>query len=164
MNTLLRCWLFQRPAIVILGLVLMLIVHYLQWISLPMALILWLGWILKDALLYPLVRPAYVMESRHGTDQLIGLHGEVTRALQPEGYIRVRGELWRARLFPSDNSGSGKPSDASDARRGARVRVMKADGMLLLVVPADAPISAARSNASESGTPTPGTSESSDDN
>ena len=54
-------------------------------------------WVVKDLALYPLLRPAYEENPRSGAQLMVGLRGVVTRDLAPEGYIRVRGELWRAR-------------------------------------------------------------------
>jgi len=56
---------------------------------------------------------------------LVGRVASVERALEPEGFVLVEGELWRARV-------SGV---ASVARGGARVRVVGASGCVLLVEP-----------------------------
>lgn len=54
-------------------------------------------WVVKDLALYPLLRRAYEENPRSGAQLMVGLRGVVTTDLAPEGYIRVRGELWRAR-------------------------------------------------------------------
>ncbi len=55
-----------------------------------------------------------------GAEAMIGARGEVVEALRPEGWIRVHGELWRAR--------SPAPVDA-----GESVLVREIDGLMLLV-------------------------------
>ncbi len=56
---------------------------------------LWLG---KEVVLYPLTRRAYddSASSPIGADPLIGARGVAEEDLDPTGYVRVRGELWRA--------------------------------------------------------------------
>jgi membrane-bound serine protease (ClpP class) len=70
--------------------------------------------------------------SRHrksGTGELglVGTTGRVETALEPEGAVIVRGELWRARLKPA-----GAP-----LTRGRAVRVVGACGHVLEVEPTD---------------------------
>lgn len=55
-----------------------------------------------------------------GAEAMIGARGEVVEALRPEGWIRIHGELWRAR--------SPETLDA-----GESVRVREIDGLMLLV-------------------------------
>jgi membrane-bound serine protease (ClpP class) len=56
---------------------------------------------------------------------LVGRLASVERALEPEGFVLIEGELWRARV-------SGV---ASVERVGRRVRVVGASGCVLLVEP-----------------------------
>jgi membrane protein implicated in regulation of membrane protease activity len=56
---------------------------------------------------------------------LVGRVASVERALEPEGFVLIEGELWRARV-------SGV---ASVERGGRRVRVVGAGGCVLLVEP-----------------------------
>jgi membrane-bound serine protease (ClpP class) len=58
-----------------------------------------------------------------GVEALVGAAGEVTEACRPEGWVRVRGELWRARC-------------EAGADPGDRVRVRTVDGLTLVVEPA----------------------------
>ena len=55
------------------------------------------GWVLKDLALYPLLRPAYE-RTEHLTPRarMLGERGVVEQALDPSGYVRLRGELWQA--------------------------------------------------------------------
>ena len=55
-----------------------------------------------------------------GVPELIGMTGRVTKALNPEGMISVRGELWKAR--------SGSPLN-----EGERVEVIEVRGLELRV-------------------------------
>jgi membrane-bound serine protease (ClpP class) len=75
-----------------------------------------------------LVVMASVLRSRRravvtGGEQLIGSAAEVVRAEGAEGWVRVRGEEWRARAA----TGALRP--------GARVRVRAREGLVLLVEP-----------------------------
>ena len=57
-----------------------------------------------------------------GVEGLLGERGEVVEALDPDGRVRVRGELWAAR--------SSEPAIA-----GRRVRITAVDGLTLEVEP-----------------------------
>jgi membrane-bound serine protease (ClpP class) len=59
---------------------------------------------------------------RTGAEALIGERAEVVSPCAPEGTVRLRGELWRAR--------SGSP-----ASEGESVRVTRVDGLTLEVEP-----------------------------
>jgi membrane protein implicated in regulation of membrane protease activity len=57
--------------------------------------------------------------------KLVGRVASVERTLDPEGFVLVGGELWRARLRGADRVGRG----------GADVRVVGASDCVLLVEP-----------------------------
>ena len=80
---------------------------------------LWLG---KEVVLYPLTRRAYddSPSSPVGADPLIGARGVAEEDLDPAGYVRVRGELWRAEAHGA-------------VPRGARVLVQSVRGLTLIV-------------------------------
>lgn len=64
--------------------------------------VLWIMalWVAKDVCLFPLVWRAY--ESRSSErDSMIGEEAVAGGRLDPSGYVRVRGELWKARLEDS---------------------------------------------------------------
>jgi membrane protein implicated in regulation of membrane protease activity len=84
--------------------------------------------VLKDLALYPFLRSAYASDGRHGTELLVGAHGVVTEAIGACGYVRVRGELWRAE----------RADAAPEMPAGARVVVAAARGLTLIVRPAGA--------------------------
>ncbi|MFL6255381.1 MAG: NfeD family protein [Pyrinomonadaceae bacterium] len=59
--------------------------------------------------------------------RLVGRVASVERALAPEGFVLIEGELWRARVR----------GEALIERGGPRVRVVGASGCVLLVEPHD---------------------------
>jgi membrane-bound serine protease (ClpP class) len=77
----------------------------------------------KDLALYPFLRVGYETREKSGVERLIGERGVVKQRLDPEGYIFVQGELWKAR--PAHPGHLLEP--------GTRVRVAASEGMLLLV-------------------------------
>lgn len=89
------------------------------------ALALWLAYLAKDFILFPFLRRAYETDSTTGAASLVGESGTATEDLAPEGYIRIRGELWHAQLVPG----------ASGVPAGTRVRVRAARGLTLTVTP-----------------------------
>jgi membrane-bound serine protease (ClpP class) len=95
----------------------------LGFISARTAAGLFVLWFLKDVVAYPLVRKAY--EDRRGTriEDLVGSCGGVQRDLAPVGFVRIRGELWRAELA----------NGASPVAAGSIVIVRGARGLTLVV-------------------------------
>ncbi|WP_087035470.1 NfeD family protein [Thermococcus litoralis] len=66
---------------------------------------------------------AHRRKAQTGKEEMIGLSGEVVEPLAPEGMIRVRGELWRARS-----------RDGETINVGEKVKVVGMDGLKLIVV------------------------------
>ena len=97
----------------------------------------WLFWcvivgtILKDVILFPFVWRSYDSRATH---PMIGEHGVAVDRLSPEGYVRIQGVLWQARL--SEGCGS--------VGIGEGVRVEKAQGIKLTVKPESAATYSAR--------------------
>jgi len=122
MSTLTRYTLLQIPgwlgAAAVLG-----VCWDLQLISVQSAGGLFALWFLKDAVAYPFVRKAYERSDGTRAEDLIGTRGVVQRELAPGGFVRIRGELWRAEV------GSG----ASILPAGADVVVREARGLILIV-------------------------------
>jgi len=58
------------------------------------------------------------------SSDLVGIHGEVRRALLPSGTVYAAGEEWTART-----------ADGSNLERGTPVRVMGREGLVLIVDP-----------------------------
>jgi membrane protein implicated in regulation of membrane protease activity len=56
-----------------------------------------LAWVVKDMALYPLLRSAYEVDETPPVERLIGRRGIAMEPLAPSGYVRIGGELWRAR-------------------------------------------------------------------
>jgi membrane-bound ClpP family serine protease len=86
-------------------------------------LALWVG---KDFLLYPMLRIAYEEGNPSGTDGLVGALGTARERLDPEGYVRVGSELWRAVV----------PRDRAPVEAGSPVRVLEVRDLTLHVEPA----------------------------
>ena len=66
---------------------------------------------------------AHRRKAQTGKEEMIGLSGEVVEPLAPEGMVRVRGELWRARS-----------RDGELIHIGEKVKVVEMDGLKLIVV------------------------------
>lgn len=118
-----RYWLLQLPGWVLLMAVMWTLRTWLDFAGwIPFAV---LGlWFLKDLALYPVLRAAYDSFDRPNALRLmIGLDGTAEQDLTPRGYIRVRGELWRAEAAHG----------VDGIRQGEPVRVTEASGMTLRV-------------------------------
>ena len=123
-RVMIRYSLLQLPELAALVLGLLLI---RKWVDIPSGLF-WviLGvWILKDVVLYPFVWRAYDDRAGRTADSLVGKKGIAEERLAPSGYVRVRGELWRA-----ETKGAGYVIE-----RGGSVRVVNREGLTLLVEP-----------------------------
>jgi len=59
-------------------------------------------WLLKDAVLYPILKPHYVFRERDANLCLLGQHAVAQETLSPRGYVKLRGELWVAELAEKD--------------------------------------------------------------
>jgi membrane protein implicated in regulation of membrane protease activity len=116
--------LFQVPGWLIASIALIAAVHW-EWITPPLAVAAFALWVLKDLLFYPLLRRAYEPD-RTGAERLVGERGSAEGDLTPRGYVRVRGELWRA------VTDSAEQPIAS----GTDVEVIRAERMELTVRPA----------------------------
>ncbi|MGH0028236.1 MAG: NfeD family protein [Myxococcota bacterium] len=95
-------------------------------LSRHMGVLLFGLWILKDFVLYPILKRSYEDGSPNGADGLIGALGTARERLDPEGYVRVGSELWRAVLANGHD-----PVEA-----GAAVRVLEVRQLTLRVEPA----------------------------
>lgn len=95
-------------------------------LSLPVAALLLAIWIGKDFALWPILRVGYVDSHSGGTERLVGALGTVRERLDPEGYVRVGSELWRAVL----------PHGSAPLEAGAAVRVVEVRDLTLRVEPA----------------------------
>ena len=123
-KTLLRYAVLQIPGIILAGFVLWGL-HAGLGVSGRTAWGLFLLWLAKDALLFFFVWPAYQGSEGDGWYSLIGLRGEVCRPLRPEGYIRIRGVLWKARA----------EDETQEIPPETKVDVVGRDGIQLIVRP-----------------------------
>jgi membrane protein implicated in regulation of membrane protease activity len=80
-------------------------------------------WIMKDIVLFTKVWRAYAFSDNDPMLQLIGLEATVIVSLDPVGYVRARGELWRAEVR----------NPLCPAKKGDRTRVIEIKGMTLIV-------------------------------
>ena len=87
-----------------------------------LAPVILLAWVVKDMALYPLLRSAYDVNEAPPVERLIGRRGIAIEPLAPSGYVRIGGELWRARA-----------SDAAPIAPHLAVEVVGAEGLVLSV-------------------------------
>jgi membrane-bound ClpP family serine protease len=99
------------------------------WVAVPIWLIVAIcaGWIVKDAVLFPFVWRAYDPDAPGTVGDMVGMSGVAQGRLDPEGYILVRGERWKAR-----REGQGPPIEA-----GCRVRIERREGLTVFVAAVD---------------------------
>ncbi len=118
---LVRYLLYQVPGWVLAAAVLGLLT---EWVGLPLvaAAAALAVMVLKDLALYPVTRRSYE-PAPHGPAQLVGEDGVAVETLAPIGYVRIRGELWRA-----------EAAEPSPIPAGSRVRVAAIRDLTLLVV------------------------------
>ena len=121
---LLRYALLQLPSqtLVVLALVVV-----RRWVDLP-PWFFWTCiacWVLKDVILFPFVWRAYDWDRAANAHSMVGLRGTAVEQLAPAGYVRVRGELWRAEAV----------SDSRPIQAGEAVTVRGSRGLTLLVAP-----------------------------
>jgi membrane protein implicated in regulation of membrane protease activity len=123
-RTLLRYTLFQIPDLILLSLGLAAAV---RWWGLPVLAAYGLValWLVKDVIMFPILRVAYESDSTSGVDGIRGALGVVTQPLAPAGYVRLGSELWKAELA----SGSGSVLE------GSAIRVVEVRGLTLIVEP-----------------------------
>ena len=114
--------LLHLTELVVVILALVLARHYLG-LSTWLAAAILAAWILKDIALFPKVWRAYAVQDNRPVKQLMGLEATVTADLDPVGYVRVRGELWRA----------GIRDPRHPAQKGEKVKVVDVKGMTLVV-------------------------------
>lgn len=117
--------LFQLPGWTLVAIVLALAVRFFE---LPV----WLAWavwganVAKDLVLYRWLRAAYADHPSRfvGGDALVGAEGHVEEALTPQGFVRVRGERWKALARGGTELDAGRP-----------IRVVSVRGLVLTVEP-----------------------------
>jgi membrane protein implicated in regulation of membrane protease activity len=120
-----RYALLQVPELALLILILLVISEWV--VELPGWVFWSVGgvWVAKDIAMYPLVWRSYNPEQSDNVMPLCGAKGIAKERLDPSGYIRVRGALWKATRM----------TDGPPIAEGEAVRVLERRGMLLLVEP-----------------------------
>ncbi|MGH7874007.1 MAG: NfeD family protein [Candidatus Binatia bacterium] len=98
---------------------------YWQLLSGALASTGFVAWLLKDLILYRFLRHSYEDDTRIGSAALVGARGVAQVDLNPYGYVRIRGELWRASVIPKGLA----------VTAGTEVEIVDADGMELFVRP-----------------------------
>ncbi len=104
-------------AIIILLVVISRFIHVPLWIAIAIPV----GKFLKFILVYPLVRRSVRQPIYSGMESLIGEQGLTVEALVPEGYVKIKGELWKA------------VSNEAPIPAGAEVEVYRVEGTTLVV-------------------------------
>ena len=119
---LLRYMLLQLPALIILIIVLFFIRRMIN-IPVWIAVIIVLVWLIKDIIMFPRVWRSYDTKIPGHRERLIGMKGIVMDGLNPTGYVKIMGELWKAERIETE-----RPIE-----RGDYVRVVKMEGLKLFV-------------------------------
>ena len=117
-----RYWLLQIPGWLLLALVLLVAQRWLDF-SFAIVWAVLAAWFLKDLLLYPALGDAYALREPEETNKLVGELATATEGLAPSGYVRLKGELWKAELNTEEEV----------VEAGETVRVLKVEGLTLRV-------------------------------
>ncbi len=120
-RVILRYALFQIPDLGALVAILLLLKWWLG-LSPQLAWGLTVLWLLKEIALFPFLWPACEPYPESGS-HLIGAAGIAEERLAPTGYVRVEGELWRAKAMEEE-----APID-----KGEQITVQGVSGLTLLV-------------------------------
>ena len=119
-----RYALFQIPDVALFVLILYVI---RRWVGLSLGGCIGLAilWLVKYVIVFSFVWRSYDRPRLGDVTSLIGTEGIAEERLQPSGYVRVHGELWRA-------EGIGK---TMTIEKGQPVRIERVEGLTLLVKP-----------------------------
>ncbi|MBN2365510.1 MAG: hypothetical protein JXL67_05055 [Calditrichaeota bacterium] len=99
--------------------------YHLDFLPPWLAWTVWAIWILKDIFFYSLVWEAYDPEKHEDKRPMEGRTGVTSEKLNPEGYVVVGGESWKAEA----------ESGYVPIEKGQKVVITKLDGMKLFVKP-----------------------------
>lgn len=105
------------------GLFIIALILIRHWVDMP-AWLFWgliVMWVGKDVVMFPFVRKAY--EPQDDANPMIGSLGVVMKRLSPSGFVRIRGELWKAHV----------PDGSMPIDRGETMRVIAIEGLTLVV-------------------------------
>ena len=99
-QVLLKYSLLQLPGLALLIIILILLRH---WINIPN----WAMWtlislsLIVDVIMFPFVWRAY---DKGNQNSMSGSQGVAVDRLSPSGYVRINGELWRAKVFEGNSA------------------------------------------------------------
>ena len=96
-----------------------------QWLEMP-AYLLWgliVLWVGKDVVLFPFLWRFYDPDQQTDRFRMIGRKGFALNRLNPEGYVQVRSERWRAESVEQDDP----------IEKGKTICVVAAEGLKLTV-------------------------------
>lgn len=126
MTTFRRYLLIQIPGWILAAVIL---AGLRAWADIPFWVVagLYAAYVIKDFVLYPFLRRAYEPSPEGPKDLLVGETAVATEPIHPNGFVRLRGELWMAELAP------GVP----EVPTGDVVRVVGVRDMTLIVAPQD---------------------------
>jgi membrane protein implicated in regulation of membrane protease activity len=116
--------LLQIPAAALLAMLLMVL---RKWVGFP----LWLAWAImcvwigKDIALFPFVWRSYDRHRPGDPFSMVGEKGIAEERINPYGYARVHGELWKVEVI-----GNNAPVE-----KGEALRVQDVRGLILMVQP-----------------------------
>lgn len=80
-------------------------------------------WVVKDVVIYLKVWRSYAYGDNRPTNTMIGLEATAVSSIDPAGYVRTRGEIWKAEINEPQHP----------AAKGERTRVVDIKGMTLVV-------------------------------
>ena len=123
-RTIIRYVLLQLPGYALLILILGLLRSFIELPGYATWSIVGL-WIVKDIVLYPVVGRFYDPDYPKDWFSMIGLTGIAQEPLNPKGYIRVKGELWKAKVLDKEVK----------VNAGESIIIRGIDGLTLLVEP-----------------------------
>lgn len=119
---LLRYVAFQLPELAIVGCVLA-IGHEWGAFTDQAAVLIFVLWIAKDVLMFPITRAAYAPGDGRSTREILGAVGVAHEGLSDDAYVRIGPELWRARRAPG----------CLPIAPGQLIRVVALEGLTVLV-------------------------------
>ena len=121
---LLRYFLLQLPGIFFIA-ALIIFLYLIKAVSFKVIWIVLAVWVIKDIVLYPFLWRSYDLSPNSGKYQMIGQRGVALEAINPTGYVMVKGESWSARL----------KNKKSVIRKDEPVYVSDVQGLTLIVRP-----------------------------
>ena len=118
---------FQIPSFLILCVILLALNNWYKIGYLVISIVLVL-WVIKDGLMFSCVWKSYETRTHlvNWESKVINRKAEVIEDLKPDGYVRLNGELWKARC-----------SESSYIAKGERVSVEAIQNKLLIVTKSD---------------------------